>query len=282
MKKHFVDIVFGHGPGLRIIKTGVAVTLCVAVCSILNLDKPFLAMIAAVLSMGKSIDYSVRAGRNKLAGALLGAALGCGLAAVLPANAGLCGIGVIVLLYLCHLLRLSGAGALSCCTLTAVMFCAVPSKPWVCALSCAEAAAVGIVISVAVNLLIFPPNYAEDVERDYARLREKAELADADVSAMREADTEELAGLLKKLSGGVRLYVSETRLLRGEDDEIFGISRRVSTYLMILDELKALNGLLEGKNSLPEELLPVYDYHMKRLHILRDHAEEGEKKPKEK
>lgn len=282
MDHFFRGVGFDRGPGLRIIKTGIAATLCIAVCSLLKLDRPFLAVIASVLSMGKSIDFSVRAGKNKLLGVLLGSAIGCGFAALLPANAGLCGIGVILVLYLCHLLHLNGAGPLACCVFAAVLFYASMPWPWVYAVVCVENAAVGIVISVAVNLLIFPPNYAAEVEKNYAALREKTALAAEDVSAMREADTEELEGVVKRLSGGVRLYVSETKLLRGEDDEVFGISCRVSTYRLILDELKAINTLLEEKKELPEELRPVYEYHLGRLRMLQQHAAEEEAAEKQK
>ena len=264
-----------RGPGLRIIKTGIAASLCVALCSLLKLDKPFLAVIATVLSMGKSIDFSVRAGKNKTFGVLIGSAIGCAAAAILPANAGLCGIGIILVLYLCQLLRLTGAGSLACFAFVSVMFYAARPNPWIYASICTGDALIGIAISVIVNLLIFPPNYAEEAGRAYSSLREKTDFAIADAEAMRTSDTEELEAIVKRLSGNVRLYVSEVKLLRGDDEEVFGISCRVSTYRMILDELKAINTLeLEGRTEIPDNLRAVYDYHIKRLHMLRQHAAE--------
>lgn len=269
--------------GLRIIKTGIAATLCVAVCSLLKLNEPFLAVIAAVLSMGRSIDLSVRAGKNKMIGVLIGAAIGFALASISPANAGLCGIGVILSLYLCQVLRLEGAGSLTCFAFAAVLFGSAQKLPWLYALVSAENALIGIAASVAVNLFIFPPNYAEEVTRFYKLLREKTDAAIADAAAMRQADTEELEALTRQLSGSVRLYVSETKLMRGDDDEVFGISCRVSAYRLIREELDALNSLeLWAKPEVPENLRSVYEYHMDRLQKLRRHADELHKDGAEK
>lgn len=283
MKQIFRKAGLNRGPGLRMIKTGIAVTLCVALCSLIKLDKPFLAVIATVLSMGKSIDFSVRAGKNKMFGVLIGSAIGGAAAGILPANAGLCGIGIILVLYLCQLLRLTGAGPLACFSFIAVMFYAVRPMPWVYALVCAENALIGIAISVVVNLLIFPPNYAEEVERAYAALHEKTDFAIVDAEAMRTVDTEELESIVKRLSGDVHLYVSEVKLLRGDDDEVFSISCRVSAYRMMLDELKAINTLeLEGREDIPDSLRTVYDFHIQRLHALKQHAAEEAAHSREK
>ena len=90
------------GMGLRIVKTGIAATLCVVVSYWLMLDTPFFAVSTTVISMGKSIDISIRGGKNRIVGAAIGAAIGAAFAMALPGNAGLCGIGVILTLYLCH------------------------------------------------------------------------------------------------------------------------------------------------------------------------------------
>ena len=45
--------------------------------------------------MGKSIDISIRGGKNRVLGTVIGAAIGAAFAMALPGNAGLCGIGVI-------------------------------------------------------------------------------------------------------------------------------------------------------------------------------------------
>ncbi len=91
----------GNRLGFRVVKTGIAVTLCVVISALLKLDEPFFAVIAAVMTMGKSIDASIKMGKNKLIGVLIGAAIGYGFVMLSPGNAGLCGVGIILTLYLC-------------------------------------------------------------------------------------------------------------------------------------------------------------------------------------
>ena len=92
--------------GFRIIKTGIAVTLCLALCDLLQLQQPFVAVVTAIISMGRSIDNTVRTGKDHLLAAILGAVCGALLYHVSPQNAGLCGIGIILVIFLCQLLQL--------------------------------------------------------------------------------------------------------------------------------------------------------------------------------
>lgn len=264
--------------GLRIIKTGIAVTLCVAASNFLQLDHPYLAVIATVLSMGKSVDTSVRAGKNKMIGALIGSALGCGLAMLSWGNAGLCGVGIIIALYLCQLFRLTDASTLTCFAFAAVMFSAVGPKPWNPAITCAENALLGIAVAVIVNLLVIPPNYAEEVKLAYAGLRESIENALGDAAEHREIETKKIEVLADRLAANVRLYVSEAKFLRGDDDEIFAISCKVSAYKELLDELRAIDRMqLADCETVPENLRAVYEYHMNRARGLQKSLNRGKK-----
>lgn len=280
MNRFFRAIRSDHRLGLRIIKTGIAVTVCIVISDLLKLDQPFLAVIATVLSMGKSIDMSVRSGKNKMIGVLIGSALGFGFAMISGANAGLCGVGIIIVLYLCQLLRLNGAGSLPCFAFAAVMFGSVSPKPWGYAVTCAENALIGIAVAVLVNLIVMPPNYAEEVKRAYALLREKADLAIKDAVAKRQIDIKEIEAVIDRLAGNVRLYVSEAKLLRGDDEEVFAISCKVSSYRMILDELKAVDVMeLSGKENIPDNLQTVFNYHIDRMRQLQESVSDLSKQP---
>ncbi len=283
MNKVFHKIRSERKLGLRIIKTGIAVTVCVVFSNVLKLDQPYLAVIATVLSMGKSVDMSVRSGKNKMIGVLIGSALGCGFAMISRGNAGLCGVGIIAALYLCQFFRLDGAAPLTCFAFAAVMFSATGPKPWGPALMCAENALLGIAVAVVVNLLVIPPNYAEEVMLAWAALRDAADLAVSGAAERREIDVRAMETLIGRLEANVRLYVSEAKLLRGDDNEIFAVSCKVSTCRALLDELKAIDAMqLAGKPEIPEDLRPVYDYHMDRARCLLESVKRDEKSGKRK
>lgn len=253
--------------GLRIIKTGVAVTVCVAVTYFFKLHEPFIAVVATVMSMGKSIDMSVKSGRNKMIGAVIGSLLGCAFATISLANAGLCGIGIILTLYLCHLFRLSGAATLSSFAFAAVMFGTPGVEPWRFASTSVIDCLIGIAIAIVVNLILFPPNYAQEIKTAYAALLEKTRTAMEDAVARRTIDIRDVEGELERLSGNVNLYVSEAKLLRWNDDDVFEISCRASTFRLILDELRAVEvmSLTERDEEPQGDLLTVYRYHLDRM-----------------
>lgn len=257
--------------GLRIVKTGIAVTVCVAASAFLKLDQPYLAVIATVLSMEKSVDTSVRAGKNKMIGVLIGSALGCGLAMISRGNAGLCGVGVIALLYLCQLLHLTEAATLTCFAFAAVMFSAGGKNPWNPAIMCAENALLGIAVAVIVNLLVIPPNYAEEIELAYASLKENMETALLCAAGRKEIEVKKIERIIERLCTNIRLYVSEAKLLRNADDEVFTISCKVAGYRELLDELKAIELMhLSEKETVSKEMMPVYEYHLKRARSLQE------------
>lgn len=266
--------------GLRVVKTGIAVTACVAISGIFRLEQPFIAVAATVMSMGKSIDLSVRAGKNKMFGALIGSAAGGALAAVSPGNAGLCGIGIILVLYLCHLFRLDGAGALSALVFADVLFGAPQAAPWGYALPCAGNALLGIAVAVAVNLAVMPPNYAVEIKRAFGEMQELTARAVEDAAARRSIDTRAVEESIERLSRDVYLYVSEAKVLRWNDEEVFAITSRVVVYRLILDELKAVEVMELTESGEPDgEIGTVYRYHMRRMReLLENAAEAGVKK----
>lgn len=263
-----------HRMGLRIIKTGIAVTVCVAISYALKLNQPFFAVVATVMSMGKSIDISFRSGKNKVVGAIVGVAVGYGFASISPANAGLCGVGIIVTLYVCQLLRLKGAATLSCFLFASMMFLhsfGTSMVTWRFAAASVVDSIVGIAIALVVNLLVMPPNYAEEIKNARTVLHERIQEAILNARDCQLIDIHAVETAIEKLAYNVNLYISEIKFLRWNDKEVFGISCKISTYRMILEELKALQVLIQalGESGEPDaSQKTVFEYHYNRVRSL--------------
>lgn len=260
-----------HRMGLRIVKTGIAVTVCVAVSFLLKLNQPFFAVVATVMSMGKSIDISFKAGKNKLIGVIIGVAIGFGFAMISPANAGLCGIGIILTLYLCQLFKLTGAETLSCFLFAAMMFLhnfGANMVTWRFAATCTIDSFIGIVIALLVNLVIMPPNYAEEIKNSCAQLRSQIEESIGQAADRRQIDARAVDAAIQKLTYNINMYIAEAKFLRWNDDEVFKISCKMATYQMILDELRAVKVMELTEDESSAELLTVYRYHMERMRKL--------------
>lgn len=271
--KHFLHT--DHRLGLRVIKTGIAVTVCVVVARLIGLNEPLVAVVATIMSMGKSIDTSVRSASYKMAGVLIGSVFGGALSMISHGNAGLCGVGAIACFYLCHLLRMDEAGPLSCFVFAAVMFGGTAHHFWQYALVCGENALLGIAVAVIVNLAVMPPNYAQLIRRNYRTLSEKIK-TEADHAANRQKiDVRPVESAISQLADYIRLYVLELKPLRGDDDNVFAISCKVATCRTIVDELKAVHSLqLIPDSEPPEKSAAVYRYHMDRIREFQKELEE--------
>jgi uncharacterized membrane protein YgaE (UPF0421/DUF939 family) len=257
-----------HRLGFRVVKTGIAVTLCVVLSTFFKLNQPFFTVIAAVMTMGKSIDASIKSGRNKIIGVVIGAVIGCALVSVSPANAGLCGVGIILTLYLCHFFRLDGAATLSSFVFTAIMF--QLGTPLIGAINCF----IGIVVAIVVNLVMMPPNYAEEIKKSYDQLCALIEESMGSAAAVQQIDIGAVEAGIQKLNYNVRMYIAQAKFLRWNDDEVFKISCKISTYKMILDELRAIEVMELTEDALKpgSELFTVYHYHMNRMQSLLEHV----------
>ncbi|KUO75887.1 MAG: hypothetical protein APF81_09540 [Desulfosporosinus sp. BRH_c37] len=82
--------------GWRIIKTGIAVALCIWIAQLLKFEYPFYSAIAAVIAMQATIEESLKTGLNRMKGTIVGAVTGYGFALVQVNSPWWTGIGLIV------------------------------------------------------------------------------------------------------------------------------------------------------------------------------------------
>ncbi len=154
--------------GMRNIKTAVAVAACYFLFYPLRWVGigmegtlgPFYACIAAVICMQSSIEQSVRQGVSRVIGTLLGGVMGL-LVLLLddwlkqPVVTGLLlGVGVIVTIWLCNVLRRPAACAIGCVVLCVVIINhSGADRYWYTILRIGETL-VGVAVAVVVNQLL--------------------------------------------------------------------------------------------------------------------------------
>lgn len=269
---HFLSS--NHRLGFRIIKTGMAVTICVAISYILQLEYPFYAVIATVIAMGKSIDISFKAGKNRMIGTFIGAAIGIIFAMIDPGNIGLCGIGVIITLYCCHVLKLYSSATIACIVFSAIMLNLRGALPIVYGTNRILDTFIGIVVALLVNITVMPPNYVSDIKRAYAELSDRIKESIDFASTGEEIDIPAMEKLMNGLNANVTVYISEAKFLRNSDEEVSIISHKVAIYKQIVHELQCIQ-LLEERPIPPEsDKRPVFEYHLDRVLALYETSEE--------
>ena|GEM_PF-416388 len=157
-------------PGLRNLKTALAVTICMLLYRITGREGVTMALIAAVLCMQGTMDKSVRQGAERIRGTILGGVMGAVFALLrvpelpLPVFLLITFLGVVLFIYLCNLLRSKSSIVIGCVVFLSTlanytgtdMALRYPLDRTLDTLT-------GIVIAFLVNRLVFRPRPERDI-----------------------------------------------------------------------------------------------------------------------
>lgn len=143
--------------GMRNIKTAISVVLSILISKAFKMEYPFYTAIASIISMQSSVEASFKAGRNRILGTLVGAAVGFICALIRPGDALIAGVGIVAVIYVCNLLQWKESASIACVVFCAIMLNLKGGSALLYSLNRILDTFVGIVVAVAVNRLILPP-----------------------------------------------------------------------------------------------------------------------------
>jgi len=141
-------------------RTAIAAGLAVAIAQLFRLEYPLYALIAAVIVTDLAPSQTRQLGLQRLAGTVVGAVLGAALSSLLQPSAWAIGLGILVTVSLCHLLRLQGAAKVAGYVCGIVML-EHGEHPWSYALYRLMETVLGISVALAVSLVpkLIPPHH---------------------------------------------------------------------------------------------------------------------------
>lgn len=238
--------------GLRNLKTGLAICLCVIIAALMRLEYPFYAAIATIISMENSVTNSFTAGKHRTMGTFVGAIVGAGFAMIEPGNAVYCAIGVIVVIYVCNLLKWNKSISIGCIVFLAIMLNLQPGEsPIFYGINRITDTLIGIAVAVIVNLVVFPPKHEADLEK--ARKAVAKRMADlfGQVTTCREAV--DLKSFRAELNGLEKYYLlckEEFHLTRDLSESMDQIGKEIESYRHIYEHLVILQQLLNEHRQL--------------------------------
>lgn len=259
--------------GLRILKTGIAVTLCLLLSDLIHLEQPLVAVVAAVLSIERNVNNTLRAGTQRLCGAIIGILGGGLLYHISPQNAALCGLGIVAAMYACKLFRWPGGPLMSAFCLAVMMLHPRPAGTIATAIDCGVASVLGIGLAFLINLVLFPPNYAPEIFAHDKQVRSLLRKAAGNCeSRLNPPDFYAVSRAIEKLERDIRLYTQEWKPLRNADGTVFQIAQRVAQYREVLADLTAVDRL---EKDLSSQTTTVFAYHLNRAKKLLDSLEKA-------
>jgi len=156
--------------GWRIIKTGIAVTLCIWIAQLLNFEYPFYSAIAAVIAMQATIEGSLKTGVHRMQGTIIGALTGYIFALIVVNNPWWTGLGLIVTMTILKFMKWQDAMSIASIVFIAISV-NLTGKPLDYALNRIVDTALGIIIAYLVNRWIFPPRCHKETKKSFEDAR---------------------------------------------------------------------------------------------------------------
>ncbi|WP_419887021.1 FUSC family protein [Neobacillus niacini] len=165
--------------GPRVIKTGIAVTLALYICSVLNLESAVFAGIAAIFTIQPSIYRTWKQVWNQAQTNVLGAIfafLGLYFLGNDPFS-----IGLVIIILISISLKLKMGETISLTVVTVLAIMSAPGNDWLFALNRFIVTFIGMATALLVNIFVYPPNYKKnyvnkinDIFRDFSILMKTA------------------------------------------------------------------------------------------------------------
>jgi uncharacterized membrane protein YgaE (UPF0421/DUF939 family) len=146
--------------GPRVIKTGIAVTLALYICSVLNLESAVFAGIAAIFTIQPSIYRTWKQVWNQAQTNIIGAIiafLGLYFLGNDPFS-----IGLVIIILISISLKLKMGETISLTVVTVLAIMSAPGNDWLFALDRFIVTFIGMATALLVNIFVYPPNYKKN------------------------------------------------------------------------------------------------------------------------
>ena len=276
-----------HKPGMRTIKTGIGVMLCVLL-GYLNfnlVDKTFYAAIACVVCMQTTVKGSFTVGINRLKGTFIGGLVGFLFALIDPGNPILSCLGIITTIYICNLIKINKSITIAC-----VVYCAIhlgigTADPVYYSVHRIIDTSIGVLIGIGVNYLIYRPDYLGRIHNEIKIIENTSiKLLKKEIEMGVDIDISSLQNEITKLEGLYKNFLDELEYRNDEFDDkeinrIIKTCKQIYMHLQVLGHMKDkcyLNqeNFIKSKDlyyelasdvEVKEDISPVYNYHISMI-----------------
>ncbi|MCY9511529.1 aromatic acid exporter family protein [Paenibacillus larvae] len=151
--------------GMRNVKTAIAVLLCILILRLFQIESPFYACIAAVITMQNTVEDSYETGINRIIGTLIGAAMGLVFCYLNPQDSLLIFVGMMIVVYATNLLEKKGCTSIALIVFLAIMLNITDASPIYYSIMRVIETTLGIIISVLVNTFMFNPQRRNEAKK---------------------------------------------------------------------------------------------------------------------
>jgi len=231
-------------PGMRNIKTGIGVMICMLVGHLSIVESTFYAVIACIVCMQTTVKGSLRAGIDRLEGTLIGGIVGFLFVLIKPGDPILTALGIIATIYICNLIKINSSISIAC-----VVFCAIQinigvESPLDYSIHRIIDTSIGIIIGVCVNYFIYRPKYLERIYNEIKIIENKSiELLKTEIEKGHHANISTLRDEITKLEELYKDFLDELEYSNDDFDnkeinEAIKRCKQIYAHLQVLESMK--------------------------------------------
>lgn len=270
--------------GMRTIKTGIAVYICTLLARYL-VKNPMFAGVGCVVSIQDTVKGSLKLGFNRIGGTIIGGLAGFLCVLIKPGDPILAGIGTMVTIYSCTLLKINSGIIVSSVTFLSIHLGIITSNPANYSIQRVIDTSVGVVIGVIINYLLARPDY---INVTYKSLKNANDITEECIKYglinNGNFDREKLRRKINKLDTIYPKLVGEIKYNKKQVD-IESIENEILLYKSINHHIKSIQLLEEElfinndnyskikemydidtlSLTLDNEKSPVFNYHLSKI-----------------
>lgn len=270
--------------GMRNIKTGLAVMVCIIVSKYI-VENPMYSAVACIISMQDTVKGSVKAGFDRIKGTIIGGIVGYLSVLISPGNPIICGLGAMLTIYLCNLLKLNNAITVASVTFVSIHMGIIVSDPARYSIFRVIDTSIGVLVALVINYLIARPDYLTMLNNEFIRLEKvskdfvKAKIINKEnvnISKF-EKDVKKLDTVYKKLEDELDYTKDEVDLENIKQN--VNVCKEIYYHMQSIELLEKklflnqenynnLKKLYKSENiswEIDEEESPVFNYHLSKI-----------------
>lgn len=275
------------GIGMRSVKTGLAVFICLVLYSYIPLKEPILAVLVAVSSIQNNIDDSVTFSKNRLIGTFLGTVIGIIYNQIAGQSVIFIALGVIALITLLNKLKQNKSILIAMAVFVSIITGVVQGNPIIYGFNKFANTLLGITIGFLINYFIKPPNQVEIMKQNVIETVDEIEYVIQELLfTNKEIDLNSFKQELFDIELSLKIYDQDKKYHMAKMDKIKYVERSIKNFSKIysqIDLIKDKRALLDPENILQaneifnkeykeqkdiifeEPYTLIYNYHVKEI-----------------
>lgn len=267
--------------GMRNIKTGIAVMLCVLAGEFI-VRNPMYAGIGCLVSIQDTFKGSLKFGFNRVKGTAIGGLIGFISLFIAQNNPIICGIGAMITVYICTNLKINSGIIVACVTFLSINLGNIDTTPMDYSLHRVLDTLIGVFIGVFVNL-IGRPNYYKKCVYEVNKISNLIEkVIEGKIIKNEDFKLDLISKEVISLEINFMKLKDEIQVTKEEVDINF-FELKIEEYKEIISHMNSIELLqnelfIDTKNSerlkrfyssiswnLDDESCPVFNYHLSKI-----------------